>query len=119
MSRSSYVKFPSKSNAVPNIQNNDKYYFLWSILAYLRPCENTHPSRVINYKQFFDELNIKDFDFTNGFRCSDVHRFNELNNFSVNVYEINFYRDGKFRKHNLIIIEISKNDSDRVVDLLM
>ena len=116
---SNYVKNHLRSNAILNIENNDKFCFLWSILAYLHPCENTHPLRVRNYKQYFDELNNKGFDFTNGFRCSDVHRFNELDILSVNIYELNFYRDEKFWKHNSIPIEISKNDSDEVVDLLI
>ena len=38
---------------------------------------------------------------------------------SVNIYELNFYQDGEKWKHNLIPIEISKNESDRVVDLLI
>ena len=116
---SSYVKIPLRTSAILNIQNNDKYCFIWSILASLHPCENTHPSRVNNYLQYFNELNIQGFDFTNGFKCSDVHRFNELNNLSVNIYELNFYQDGDKWKHNLLPIEISKNDSDKVVDLLI
>ena len=62
-------------------------------------------------------MNIQGFDFTNGFKCSDVHRFNELNNLSVNIYEINFYQDQNQWKHKLIPIEISKNNSDRVINL--
>ena len=30
---STYVKIPLRSNAILNIENNDKYCFLWSILA--------------------------------------------------------------------------------------
>ena len=63
-------------------------------------------------------MNFQSFDFTNVFKCSDVHRFNELNNLSVNIFELNLYQDGDKWKHNLIPIEISKNGSDRVVDLL-
>ena len=48
---SSYVKIPLRSSAILNNQNNDKYCFIWSILASLHPCENTHPSRVNNYVQ--------------------------------------------------------------------
>ena len=115
----SYVKIPLRSNAILNIQNNDKYCFIWSILASLHPCENDHPNRVNNYVQYFNELNFQNFDFTNGFKCSDVHRFNEINNLSVNIYELNFYQDGDKWKHNLIPIEISKNESDKVIDLLI
>ena len=86
----SYVKIPLRSSAVLNIPNNGKYCFVWSILASLQPCESTHPSRVNNYLQYFNELNSQNFDFTNGFKCSDVHKFNELNILSVNIYELNF-----------------------------
>ena len=114
---SSYVKIPLRSNAILNIENNDKYCFLWSILAYLHPCNKNHPKRVSNYKQYFNELNINGFDFTRGFKCSDVHKFNELNNLSVNIFELNFHQDQNKWKHKIIPIEISKNESDRVIDL--
>ena len=105
-----------RSNPILNIENNDKYCFLWSILAYLYPCNN-HPNRVSNYKQYFDELNINGFDFSEGFKCSDVHKFNDLNNLSINIFGIVFYQDQNKWKHKLIPIEISKNDSDKVIDL--
>ena len=112
-----YVKIPLRTNAILNVENNDKYCFLWSILAWLHPCNNNHPNRVSNYRQYFNELNIQGFDFSNGFKCSDVHKFNELNNISVNIFELNFYQDQNHWKHKLIPIEISKNNSDRVIDL--
>ena len=116
---SSYFKVPLRSNAPINIKNNDKYCFIWSILAKLHPCENGHPNRVSNYEQYFNELNFHSFDFTNGFKCSNVHKFKELNNLSVNIFELYFYQDKNKWKHNFIPIEISKNESDRVVDLLI
>ena len=113
---SNYVKIPLRSNAILNNENNDKFCFLWSILAYLHPCSN-HPNRVSNYRQYFNELNCQDFDFTNGFNCSDIHIFNELNNLSTNIFELIFYQDQNQWKHKLIPIEVSKSDSDRVIDL--
>ena len=115
MDGSSYVKIPLRSSAIVNIKNDDKYCFIWSILAKLHPCENSHPDRVSNYMPFFNELNIEGFDFTNGFRCSDMYRFEKLNNLSINIYELNFDQN----KHKLIPIEISKNESDKVIDLLI
>ena len=115
----SYGKIPLRSNAILNVQNNDKFCFIWSTLASLYPCEDSHPSRVNNYVQFFNELNFQNFNFTNGFKCSDVHRFDELNNLSVKIYELNFYQDGDNWKHNLLPIEISKIESGNVIDLLI
>ena len=113
----SYVKIPLRSKAILNIENNDKYCSLWSILASFHPCNDNHPNRVSNYKQYFNELNIQGFDFANRFKCSDVHKVNEVNNISVNIFELNFYQDQDQWKHKLISIEISKNESDEVIDL--
>ena len=117
MNGSNYVKIPMRSNAILNIEYNDKYCFLWSILAYLNPCNNSHPNRVSKYKQYFNELNIQGFDFSYGFKCRDVHKFNELNNLSVNIFELNFFQYQNQWKHKLIPIEISKNNTDRIIDL--
>ena len=62
-------------------------------------------------------MNIQGFDFSRGFKCSDVHKLNELNNLSVIIFEWNFYQDQNQWKNKLIPIEVSKNDSDRVIDL--
>ena len=117
---SSCFKFPLRSNAILNLESNDKYCSLWSTLASLHPCKNDHPNRVSNYKQYFDELNIEGIIFSNGFRCSDVHKSEKINSLSINIFELNFCQDQINWEHTLIPIEISKSDeSDRVVDLLI
>ena len=108
-----------RSSAILNVQNNDKYCFIWSTLNSFEPCENDHPNRVSNYKQYFNELNINSSNFKNGFKCNDMHRFEKLNNLSIKIYELNFYQDGDKWKQNLIPIEITKNESDGVIDLLI
>ena len=74
--------------------------------------------KVKKYLQYFIESNIDGFDLTNGIKCSDTHRFEKLNSLSINIFELNLYRDKNKWKHNLRPIEINKNESDRVVDLL-
>ena len=105
-----YNKIPLRSNAILNIENNDKYWFIWSVLAYLHPCNNNHPKRDSNHRQKFNESNIQGFDFTKGFKCSDVHKFNQINNSSVNIFELNFYQDQKKWRHKINLMEISKNN---------
>ena len=117
MNGSNYVKIPLRSNAILNIENNDKYCFVCSILASLHPCNNNHPNRVSTYKHCFDELKINGFDFANGFKCSDVHKFNDLNILSVKIFELMFYQDQNKWRKKLIHIEVSKKNSDRVIDL--
>ena len=78
MNRSNDVKIPLRNSATLKIQNDDKYCFPWSILAHLHAIaesETGHATRVSNYRQQFDGLIIHDFDFTNGFKCSDGHNF--------------------------------------------
>ena len=94
--------------------NNDSFgqYWLSYILFNIK-----HPNRVSNYRQFFDELNIQEFLFTSAYKCNDVHKFEKLNDLTINIFELNFCQD--HRKHKLIPNEVSKNDSDRVIDFLV
>ena len=64
-------------------------------------------------------MNIEGFDFTIGFKCSDVYKFEKLIKISVNVFQLNFYQNQNKWKHKLIPIEVSKIDSDGVFDLLI
>ena len=115
----SYVKLPIRSNAILNIQNDDKFCFIWSILAYIYP-SYSNPQRVSNYKHHFDNLKIQGFDFTNGFKVSDVKKFEKLNNLSINIFELKFYQDdNKIWKNKLIPLEISENNSEYEIDLLI
>ena len=68
----------------------DKNCFIWSILAYLYPCEKFHPNRVPKYRKYFNGLNIGGFIFINGFKCSDVHKFEKLKISYINIFELNF-----------------------------
>ena len=115
-----YVKIPLRSKAILKNKNDYEYYFLWSKLASLLPCNIYNLNRVSNQRQNFDELNNEGFEFSNGFKCSDVHMFEKWNNLSITIYEFSFYQDQNRWRRKLIPIEISKNDeSNRVVDLLI
>ena len=114
-----YVKNPLKPSAILNIETDDRYCLLWSISASLHSCENDHCNRVSMYRQNFHELDIQGFNSSDGFKCSDVHKFEKLNNSSINIFELGYYQDEKKRKHKLIPVAISKNNSDRIVDLLI
>ena len=84
---SSYVKIPLRPSAVIKFKNDDIYCFIWSLLVELHHCENDHPNRVSNYRQYFNELNMGGFDFTNGFKSSYVHKFEKLTSLSKNISE--------------------------------
>ena len=116
---SSNVEIPLRSSAILHIKNVDNNYFIRSILAYIHPCNNSHPTRVKISLQYLNEINNDKFDFTNGFRCSDMNKFDKMNKLSVNIFELSFCQDGDKWKHNLIPVEISKDKSARVVDLLI
>ena len=90
---SNYVKNPSRYSALLKNKNDDNYCSLRSILAILHPSINSHPNRLSNYRQYFNELNIDGFDFSNGFRFSDAQNFEKLNNLSVNIFELGFHQD--------------------------
>ena len=113
----SCIKNPSRSSALLNTENIYKYCSSWFILAQLHPCEKSHPTRVKNERHYFIELNIQGFDFTYGFKCSDIHKFDKLNNLSnlsINMFELKFHEDRNKWKHNFIRIEISKIDESEL-----
>ena len=62
---SSYCKLPKPfcdSKSIVNIQNNDNYCFMWSILAHKYKVDN-HRERVSHYENHFHELNQGDIQF--------------------------------------------------------
>ena len=51
---------------------------------------------------------MSEFDFSHGFKCSDVHKIDKLNNLSTNRFEVNFYPDQNVWKQKLIPVEVHK-----------
>ena len=82
----SYIELPPQINckkACVNVQNKDNECFKWSILAALHPQEsNSH--RVTKYQTYENELCFAGIDFP--VKLNQVHKFEVLNNISVNVY---------------------------------
>ena len=115
---SSYVRIPLRRFALVNIENGDKFCLIWSILASLLPCENGNCNRVSNCKQNFSDLKISGFGFSNGFECSDLHKFEKLSILSINIFELYNYEEQNKWKNKLIHCEYSKIESDKVIDLL-
>ena len=52
---SNFMKNPLRSSAILNIENDDKFCFIRSILASLHSCNKSHPNRNSNDKKCFDE----------------------------------------------------------------
>ena len=46
-------------------------------------------------------------------------KFGKLYNLSINIFELSFHQEQNKWKHKLIPIEMSKKESDRVVDFLI
>lgn len=87
LSGSSFIKLPAaikSKQACVNIRNNDKYCFLWSVVAALHPAKS-HPERVTSYPDFRNVINFQDITFPLSF--SDIERF-EANNseIGINIY---------------------------------
>ena len=81
---------PLRSSALLNIENDDNYYFLWRFLAYLYPCENSHPNRVSNYRKYLTELKLYGLNFP--FKTSGVSKFEKMKNLAIKIFELQFYR---------------------------
>ena len=85
---SSYCKLPKSicnSTSIVNIQNNDNYCFLWSVLAHKYKVDN-HRERVSHYKNSFHELNQSDIQFP--MKIKVIPTFERLNTLNLNVFEL-------------------------------
>ena len=85
---SSYCKLPKSfcsSTFIVNIQNDDKYRFLWSILAHKYKV-GIHRERVSHYKTHFHELNQGDIHFT--MKIKDLRTFERKYNLIIKFFEL-------------------------------
>ena len=110
---SSYFKLPKpfcNSKSIVNIQNNDNYCFLWSILAHKYNVDN-HRERVTHYENHFHELNQGDIQFP--MKIKDIPIFERLNNLNINVFELSASDKSLSPKY------INKNYYEEQMDLLL
>jgi len=107
VSLSTFIK---KKHAIVNVQNNDRYCFLWAVVSALYPTE-MHPDRKSSYPHFQDVLRYDDIDFP--ITMKNIKKFEKLNNLAINLYCI----EGK---NKILPCCLSNNhDSNRTINLLM
>ena len=110
---SSYCKLPKSfynSKSIVNIQNNDNYCFLWSILAHKYKVDN-HRERVSHYTNHFHELNQGDIQFP--IKIKDIPTFERLNNLNIKVFELSANDKTLSPKY------VNQNYYDEQIDLLL
>ena len=104
---SSYCKLPKsfcKSTSIINIQNDDNYCFLWSILAHKHKVDN-HRERVSHYKKHFHEFIPGDIQFPR--KLKDIPTFERINNLNTNAFELS--ANDKTLSPNMLRIAIMMN----------
>ena len=110
---SSYCKLRRpfcNSKSIVNIQNNDNYCFLWSILAHKYKVDN-HRERVTHYENHSHELNQGDIQFP--MKIKDIPTFETLNNLNINVFELSANDKSLSPKY------VNKNYYEEQIDLLL
>ena len=60
-------------------------------------------------------MNIQDFGFTNGFKCSDVHKIEKLTRLSIIIFLLGYHQDQIKWKHRFLHMEFFLKNSHRVV----
>ena len=96
-----------KTRACINVESKDNQSFKWAVLSALHPFRN--PQRVHPYKKFEQELNFSGIPFP--VDPSQVPRFEEQNNISIDIYT---FQDGKITLFYKTMSKMSKH-----VDLLL
>ena len=110
---SSYCNIPKSffnSKSKVNIQNNDNYCLLWSILAHKYKVDS-HRQRVSHYENHFHELNQGDIQFP--MKIKDRPTFGRLNNLNISVFELSANDKTLSPKY------VNKNYYDEQIDLLL
>ena len=110
---SSYFILPKSfcsSTSIVNIQNDDIYCFLWSIVALKYKVDN-HREKVSHYKQNFHKLNQGDIQFP--MKIKDIPTFERLNNLNKIIFELST-NDKTFSPNY-----VNKNYYDEQIDLLL
>ena len=110
---SSYCKIPKSfcnSTSINNIQNDDNYCFLWSVLAHKYKVDNRR-ERLSHFKRHFHELNQGDIQFP--MTKKDIPTFEKLINLNINVFELSANDKTLSPKY------VNKNYYDEQIDLLL
>jgi len=88
----SYIPLPFSSPQIINIQNDDQYCFLWSVIAHLHPAQY-HKERISHYNK---EEYLYEFDLSDGldefpYDYNKLTKFHKKNKdlIEVNVFELN------------------------------
>ena len=96
-----------------NIVSFRRYYFIYILVKIEIPKEYRNIWYIlVNWK-------LLALIFQKNSKCDGVHRLGNKNIFSKAVFGLNYYRVRKKWKHKIIPIELSENDSDGVVGLLI
>lgn len=113
---SSYVKLPKNienKKAVVNVKNYDNECFGHAIISALKPVES-NSDLITSYPNFRSVLDFSGIEFP--IKFTDIHKFEEQNNISVNVFGLNSKKDNimgplhhtkqrRFTHINLLYIE--------------
>lgn len=103
-------EFIKKTKSVINIQNNDQYCFLWSVVASLFPCDtNKNCIRTNSYPHFSQVLKYEGINFP--ISIKDIPKFEDQNKLAINVFMID--------ERKVVPISLSKNDYSPRINLLM
>jgi hypothetical protein len=83
---STFVTVPNfikKKHAVINVENDDNFCFLWSVVSALYPAKK-NANRISSYPHFKDVLKYQNIQFP--ITIKDVRKFEKHNNLAINLY---------------------------------
>lgn len=117
---SSYIRLPKSienKRAVLNIRNNDDKCFAYAVNAAIFPA-NGPPDEVSSYPHYSTLLRFDGINFP--VKLNDIHKFEILNNISINVFGINNqYKDGKMVSEIVGPLHFTNKRQNTHVNLLL
>ena len=116
---STFIELPKhiqNKKAVINIQNDDSYCFLWSVMAALHPTE-LNVSKTSSYPHFKTELKYEGLNFP--INLYDVKKFEKMNGLNINIYGIDLTENRKKDEIVPLYLSNAKKSDKAVIHLLM
>ena len=110
---SSYKPIPESiknKKAIVNIKNDDKFCFIWSVLASMYPVKD-HPERVSKYTEHFNKLKFNEKDFPMEVNGCHILKFEKDNELCIHIYTSN--PDGK----DIRPLRISNQPFEKIIQL--
>ncbi|VEN41876.1 unnamed protein product [Callosobruchus maculatus] len=117
----SYIELPDpirRKHACVNVKNNDNACFAWAVMSALY-CVDKNSCRTTSYPNPWNVLQFSDSDMP--MQLGNIHKFEKLNDISINVFGLELIENKKKTKHfyRTVPVRLTNSKRGKHVNLLL